>query len=162
MAAALPEKRFSALYSSDLTRVRQTAEPAAARLGLAPRLEPALRERHYGAFQSLTYAEALERMPQAYARFEARDPEFDFDGGESLNLFARRVLSCLQSIARRHRGEHVLLFTHGGVIDVAYRHAAELPLSAPRTFETPNAAFNWIEAGERWKVLGWAECAHLQ
>ena len=39
VAAALPGGRFSALYASDLERVRQTAQPAAEKLGLEVRVE---------------------------------------------------------------------------------------------------------------------------
>ena len=158
---ALPEGRFTALYASDLTRVRQTAAPAAARLGLAPRIEPGLRERHYGSFQSLTFAEAKAALPEDYARYMARDPEFDFGSGESLRAFSARAIACLETIARRHAGEEVLVFTHGGVLEMAYRRAMRMDLRAPRDFTTPNAALNWIEAGEHWEVLGWAECEHL-
>jgi 2,3-bisphosphoglycerate-dependent phosphoglycerate mutase len=161
LSQALPEGRFSALYSSDLLRVRQTAAPAAERLGLEPRLDPALRERHYGTFQSLTFAELKASRPEDYARYEARDPAFDFGGGESLRDFSARALACLTAIAERHAGEEVLVFTHGGVLEMAYRRAMGMDLSAPRDFTTPNCALNWIEAGARWRVLEWAECEHL-
>ena len=161
VSQALPDSRFSALYSSDLARVRQTAAPAAERLGLEPRLDAGLRERHYGSFQSLTFAEVKASRPADYARYEARDPEFDFGGGESLRDFSARALACLAAIAARHAGEEVLVFTHGGVLEMAYRRAMGMDLSAPRDFTTPNCALNWIEAGARWRVLEWAECEHL-
>jgi probable phosphoglycerate mutase len=161
IAQALPEGRFTALYASDLLRVRETAAPAAARLGLAPCLDPALRERHYGAFQSMTFTEAKAALPADYARYMARDPEFDLGSGESLRDFSARVIGCLGAIARRHPDEEVLVFTHGGVLEMAYRHAMRMDLSTPRDFTTPNAALNWVEVGEHWKVHGWAECEHL-
>jgi len=161
LSQALPQGRFSALYSSDLQRVRQTAGPAAQRLGLEPRLDVRLRERHYGAFQSLTFAEVKAARPADYARHVARDPEFDFGGGESLRDFSARAIACLAAIAGRHAGEEVLVFTHGGVLEMAYRRAMGMDLTAPRDCETPNCALNWIEAGERWRVLEWAECEHL-
>jgi probable phosphoglycerate mutase len=162
LAAALAGERFSALYASDLARVRQTAEPAARALGLAPRLEAALRERHYGKFETLTYAEARERFPHDFARFKAKEPDYDFETGESLARFNARALACVAAIARRHAGEQVLVFTHGGVLEMVRRHALGLGLAAPRDFEIPNAAINWIEvSGEGWRVQAWAERGHL-
>ena len=162
VAAALPERRFSTLYSSDLQRVLQTAQPAAEKLGLEVRIDARLRERHYGAFQGLTYAQAKECLPDDYARFKAKDAEFAFGSGESLRAFFERATQCIHAIARRHDGEEVLVFTHGGVLEMAYRRATGCGLSTPRRCELPNAALNWIEAGERcWSVLGWADCAHL-
>jgi probable phosphoglycerate mutase len=162
VAAALPAGRFSALYSSDLARVRQTAQPAAHKLGLEVRLEACLRERHYGVFQGLTYSQAKESLPADYARFKAKDPQYAFGSGESLSDFFSRAMRCIGAIAARHPGEEVLVFTHGGVLEMAYRHATGCGLSSPRRCELPNAALNWIEAGEQnWTVLGWADCAHL-
>jgi probable phosphoglycerate mutase len=162
VSAALPEGRFAALYASDLTRVRQTAAPSAERLGLEPRIEPELRERHYGAFQALTFDEAKAAMPADYARYAARDPEFDFGGGESLRDFSARAIACLSSLAARHPGEELLVFTHGGVLEMAYRRAKGMDLSAPRDFGVPNCALNWIEVGDTWNVLGWGDRSHLQ
>ncbi len=163
VAQALAGERFAAIYTSDLTRVRQTARPAAERLGLVPRAELRLRERHYGMFETLTYREAKERFPADYARFKERDPDFDFAGGESLSAFNSRVLACVAAIAAQHAGNAVLVFTHGGVLEMVYRRAAGMPLSAARDFEIPNAALNWVEIGaEHWRVHAWAERGHLE
>lgn len=163
VASVFAGRRFGALYSSDLQRVTQTAQPAAQALGLEIRVEPLLRERHYGMFEALTYAEVKLRFPEEYARFRAHDPEFDFRGGEGLRLFFERSVRCLGEIAARHAGEEVLVFTHGGVLDMAYRHAKRLGLATKRDFEIPNAALNQIEiAGDGWNVLAWAERAHLE
>jgi probable phosphoglycerate mutase len=162
LAAALAGERFAALYTSDLARVRQTAAPAARVLGLAPRLEAALRERHYGKFETLTYAEARERYPLDFARFKAKEPGYDFESGESLARFSRRALACVATIARRHAGEQVLVFTHGGVLEMVRRHALGIGLTAPRDFEIPNAAINWIEvSATEWRVQAWGERGHL-
>lgn len=162
VGAALAGERFAALYASDLTRVRQTAAPAARALGLEVRLDAGLRERHYGKFETLTYAEARERHPADYQRFKAKEPDYDFGSGESLLGFNARAIACVAGIARRHAGETVLVFTHGGVLEMVRRHARGAGLSAPRDFDLPNAAINWIEVGaEGWQVLAWAERSHL-
>ncbi|MGA8052073.1 MAG: histidine phosphatase family protein, partial [Burkholderiales bacterium] len=154
---------FGAIYASDLARVRQTAGPAAARLGIEVRLERALRERHYGIFERLTYVEAKERHPVEYARFRDKDPEFDFVTGESLKAFAARALACVGALLERHAGESVLVFTHGGVLEMVYRHATGRGLSSPRDFEIPNAALSRIEvSGGEWRVSSWADVSHLE
>ena len=162
-AAILAGHDFSAIYSSDLLRVRQTAEPAAQRLALPVTLDPRLRERHYGIFECLLYTEVRERFPEHYARFRDKDPEFDFDTGESLRAFFDRALGAVRRIAEAHRGEQVLVFTHGGVLDMVYRHIHVLGLSTPREFGVPNAGLNWVEcASECWSAQCWADVAHLK
>ena len=162
VAAVLGDECFSALYSSDLIRVRQTAQPTADRLGLDLSLDPNLRERHYGVFQNMTYAEAKERLPEDYARFRAKDSDFAFTNGESLTRFNDRALACVDRLVEKHAGENVLVFTHGGVLEMVYRHATGRGLTSPRDFEIPNAAINRIEVGAQgWRILAWAEIAHL-
>jgi len=161
-AEVLAGHDFSAIYSSDLLRVRQTAEPTARRLALPVALDAALRERHYGMFESLTYVEVRERFPEQYARFRDKDPDFDFEGGESLRGFADRSLLVVKALIERHAGEQIVVFTHGGVLEMVYRHAKAAGLSSPRDFEIPNAGINWIEVTPAgWLVPAWADISHL-
>jgi probable phosphoglycerate mutase len=162
VASVLGYESFAAIYSSDLVRVQQTAAPVAERLGLEVFLDARLRERHYGVFQGMTYAEAKERIPEGYARFRAKDREYDFGTGESLGSFNERSLLFIQELVRRHEGEDLLLFTHGGILEMVYRHATGRGLSTPRDFEIPNAALNRIEIGPAgWRIAAWADVGHL-
>jgi 2,3-bisphosphoglycerate-dependent phosphoglycerate mutase len=162
VARVLSRERFSAIYSSDLTRARQTAQPVADLLKKKVVSSENLRERHYGAFQGMTYAEAKERFPDGYARFRARDPHYSFDNGESLLAFQERALACIRDLVERHLGKSLLLFTHGGVLEMVYRRATGRGLSTPRDFEIPNAALNRVEIGaSEWRVSAWADIGHL-
>ena len=162
-AEALAGHDFTAIYCSDLTRVRQTCEPSAKKLALPVTYLPELRERHYGMFETLTYVEVREKFPEQYARFRDKDPDFDFEGGETLRGFNDRSLKVVADIIARHAGEQILVFTHGGVLEMVYRHARAVGLSSQRDFEIPNAGINWIEVtAEEWKVWAWAEVAHLE
>lgn len=162
VAHALAGERFDALYSSDLARVRQTAAPAAARLGLEVRCDPALRERHYGLFQGLTYAQCRTERPADYARFKAKELHYDFGNGETLAGFNQRVLEFMHCLSERHAGEKLLVFTHGGVLEMLYRHAMQRGLSTPRDFEIPNAALNVLfKNTQGWKIERWADVSHL-
>ncbi|GAB4170256.1 MAG: histidine phosphatase family protein [Rhodocyclaceae bacterium] len=161
-ARRLRAERFDAIHASDLARARQTAQEIATVQGLPVQVSPWLRERRYGIFESLTYAQARERHPHEFARHARREEEFDFCGGESLREFAARVLAGMAGILARHAGQQVLLVTHGGVLDIVHRRASGKPLAAPRDFEIPNAAIHWIEAaGQRWSIVSWAQRDHL-
>ena len=153
---------FAAVYSSDLLRAWRTAQIATDGLGLVASPEPALRERHFGVLQGVTSREAAVRYPHAHRHHQARTPDCDYETGESLLAFAARVTAALDVMAARHAGCKVLVFTHGGVLDVAYRAATGRLLEAPRDFQLPNAAFNWLEHGANgWRLISWADCSHL-
>jgi len=163
VANALAQEDFAAVCSSDLARALHTAEAAAHLLRLPIQRRVGLRERHYGVLQTLTYAEFERRHPQAYVRFQAREEAFALPGGgESLRQFADRVNRCIDEIVAAHAGGQVLVFTHGGVLDILHRRASGRPLSAPREVEIPNAALNWIAVEDgKWSLLSWAERGHL-
>jgi len=159
---ALMNEGFAAIYTSDLTRARQTAEATAHLAKIPLQLDPGFRERHYGIFQGLTYTECEERYPAAYTSHKARDPRFAPAGGESLVDLAGRLAQAFDTIVRRHAGETVAIFTHGGVLDIAYRQAAGRALTTPRDFAIPNCGINWIEVTHGcWDLLSWAERTHL-
>lgn len=163
VGAALREERFDAIYSSDLSRARQTAEPISNFLSMKLLIEQNLRERHYGIFERLTYAEVRRKFPEDYARFEARDPDYAFRTGESLRDFSGRSIAILSKIATENEGRNILVFTHGGVLDKLYRHVTGLPLSAERNFGIPNAGLNRIEiTSAGWQIRSWADVAHLE
>lgn len=162
VAQALAHESFDAVYSSDLIRVRETAQPTASLLRKQIVFSEKLRERHYGVFQGITYAEARDRFVADFARFKAKDPEYDFGNGESLMGFQRRCLSVFEELLQKEKGRNVLVFTHGGVLEMLYRHATGRGLSTPRDFEIPNAALNRLEhAAGAWTVRSWAEVEHL-
>lgn len=163
VAEGLAFQSFAAVYSSDLRRAWHTARIAANVLGLAVSPAPTLRERHFGVLQGVTPSEAREQLPHAHRHHQARTPDYDFDSGESLIVFAARVMQGLDVLAQRHAGQSVLAFTHGGVLDIAYRAATCRALDVPRDFALPNAAFNWLERDERgWRLISWADSRHLQ
>lgn len=152
----LSKAPFTAVYSSDLQRACRTAQIIAAHHALPVQLHGGLRERMYGKFQGLTYAEAEQRYPGAYRRFHDRDPGENFRSGESLRDFSRRVQAALRTVAEAQPGAATLVVAHGGVLDIAYRLATGLPLTAPRDFAISNAGVSWIaHADGRWQLQSW-------
>src|ERR671939_942247 len=59
-ARALAVENVTAIYSSDLLRAVQTAEPLARATGLEVRWSGAFRERNVGRLEGLTFEEAAE------------------------------------------------------------------------------------------------------
>jgi len=153
---------ISALYASDLKRAWATGQAIGQAVGVQPVPVPELRERRYGIFEGLTYAEAESRYPEGYAAFEGRNADYAFEHGESLKVMYERVTGKLKELAQRHLGESIVVVVHGGVLDVINRFVRGNPLEMPRDFLIPNAGINWISAVDgRWTVETWGETAHL-
>ncbi|WP_295444308.1 histidine phosphatase family protein [uncultured Thiodictyon sp.] len=162
MACNAAHQCFHAIYSSDLARARETAQVLAQRAGHEVRQLPQLRERHYGIFQGLTAPEGAEHYPAAYAHYLARDPDYDFETGESLCAFAQRVAAGIDWLARHHLGQTLAVVCHSGVLDVVYRRATGRGLTTPRDFAIPNCALNWFHCdAQGWHVDVWGDRHHL-
>jgi len=159
---ALAHEDIGAIYASDLSRAWQTAQEIAGPHGLAVQAEPGLRERAFGRFEGMSFAEIESTLPEQARRWRERDPEFQPEGGESLLVFRERVTRVASKLAARHPGQLVALVAHGGVMDVLYRAATRQELQAPRTWQLGNAAINrmlWTPEG--FSLVGWSDTAHL-
>ncbi|KVC90436.1 phosphoglycerate mutase [Burkholderia ubonensis] len=154
--------RVDAIYSSDLMRAQQTAQPAADALGLPLVLRAGLRERAYGIFQGHDSTEIEARFPDAYAAWQTRDPGFEPEGGESQRAFYHRVLHALEPIVAAHPGGRIACVAHGGVLDCVYRFANGLDLAAPRNYQLLNTSINVVDYVDgRANVVQWADVSHL-
>ncbi len=149
---------FGALYTSDLGRARETAEASSRVLGLELKTHVGLRERHFGVLSELTLSEAEARHPGLYARLKVRDADFVPEGGESLAQVFARSLRVLNQIADEHPGKHVLVITHGGVLDSAWRAAKGVALQVKRDHELHNTGIYRVRVQDgRFEVAGWGE-----
>ena len=158
----LAREPFAHLYSSDLGRALQTAQPIADHSGRPARIDARLRERNLGVFQGLTGAECERRFPEHYARFRSRDPDHVIPRGESARRVYERVSEVFSALAHEHAGERLVVVTHGGVLDALYRFVQSVPLERPRDFPIFNASFNTVRYTDaHWSVERWGDISHL-
>ena len=164
VAQALRHEPLAAIYSSDLSRARTTAEPLAAALGLTVQTHPGLRERHFGVFQGRTWAELEQEHPDVVHAWKTRVPDFAPPGGESLLALRARVEATFAELAARHPGQAIAVVAHGGVLDILYRAAARVDLQAPRAWAMGNAAIHRLlwTADSGFALLSWGDTRHLE
>lgn len=118
-----PTVALTSPYVRALTTATSALEAAGLDIELA--VDERLREREFGVLDRLTKRGIEERFPdQAEARarigkFYHRPP-----GGESWCDVALRVRSVVESVAREHAGEHVLVVAHQVVI-LMFRYVLE-------------------------------------
>ena len=159
---ALASEQIDAIYSSDLRRAFDTALALAKPHAMQVRTDEGLRERGFGQFEGKTFAEIEAQLPEQALLWRKRVPDFAPEGGESLLAFRARVIMCVANLAQQHVGQHIVIVSHGGVMDVLYRAATGLDLQAPRTWQLGNAAINrLLWNGETLSLVGWADTQHL-
>lgn len=114
LAARLGGEGIRVLYSSPLSRARETAEIVGAALGLEPILDARLVEADTGAWTGRLYSDVVADEPGAFDRWRAVDPTFRFPDGESVAEQAARVAAALADVAAGPLP--ALVVTHGGSI----------------------------------------------
>ena len=154
------------LVSSDLMRCQQTAAPTSLQLSLSVNINAALREQNFGAVEGMRADEIQALHPRAWEDWLKFQEDHAMPNGESARQFHSRIVAALADIARMHVGQTVLVFTHGGALDMVWRTARGLGLNGPRQSDIPNAGFNRIRiadanAPENIEVVDWADTRHL-
>ncbi len=160
LAERLGKLRFDALYSSPLRRCLETAAPLIERLGLTPVVVDDLQEIRLGEVLPLpvdgqdldALSQALQERQREIVRRVGATGSWDaIPDSEPSKAFRQRVVQAIDGIARRHRGERVLVFAHGGVLNA---YAAEV-LGLERDFFYPaaNTAITIVRVADSRRVL---------
>jgi broad specificity phosphatase PhoE len=144
-------ERVAAVVSSDLSRAVQTAEIAAAVLGLPVRVRERMYEYPAGDYLGHPYDHAF--FDPLVRGWLAGDLDAGVPGGETGRETADRVLGVLDDVADQHRGETVLAITHGGVILALWGAIAPGSSLAPRSDGVANgAAYVFERDADGWRV----------
>jgi broad specificity phosphatase PhoE len=145
--------RFDAVYSSTLSRSRETAEIVRGQVPLTSLA--ALAERRFGKFEGL-----LSNAPDTGPEFERRrwDPKDALDGGESWIAFTDRVGSAIQIIRKKHPSGTILVVAHGGTNQAVLQILFGLSLDDTRAISQANDELYLIEldatgAPRLWKLV---------
>ena len=160
LADRLATAGIGAIYVTTLRRTAQTAAPLAALLGLAPEVEPALREVHLGDWEGGEYRQRVaEHDPIVMQVFQQERWEV-IPGAETSASLSARVRAAIDRLAAAHTGHRLAVFTHGGVIGQALALASG---SRPFAFlSADNGSISrLLVTGQRWIVRGFNDTAHL-
>ncbi|CAI9780539.1 unnamed protein product [Fraxinus pennsylvanica] len=155
------ESKISAVYSSDLKRAYHTAEMIANCCGVIEVFKDQdLRERHMGDLHGVLFHEAAKTRPEAHKAFlsRSRDQEIPV-GGESLNQLYERCTSALERIVKKHRGERVVVVTHGATIEELHRRGSN-GMSAENVLNTSVNVFHLFDE-HKWSIKSWGDVSHL-
>ena len=140
----------NAFVASPLQRTRETMELARDAMGFAPdryRLDPALMELTFGAWEGLTWPEVRARDPKGVQMRHADKWDFAPPQGESYAMLARRVSRWLETVTA-----DAFVVSHGGVAralmtllaGVPGAVSADLPIAQGRAIVFEKGRYVWI------------------
>ena len=139
LAERVADDGVASLWSSDLSRARETAEIVSARIGLPVSLDARLREANRGRWEGRRFIDIAQDEPDLYAAWLRAGASFRFPGGESLRDQQDRVRAALEGIERAGQLP-ALVVCHGGSIRVMLCLQDPRGLDAFHDFTVPNVA----------------------
>lgn len=156
LAESLRDRRVAAIWCSDLARAVQTAEIAAAVLGVSVRVRAGLRETSPGDWSGRP--DSLAMFDEVFQRWLSGDLAASAPGGETGEDVVRRVSTELESAADQFRGETVLVVSHGGAMSLTLpRLARNVPADYARDRLPDNCATSEIVVdADGWLLQTWA------
>jgi broad specificity phosphatase PhoE len=139
LAERVSGEGIRSLWSSDLSRARETAEIVGERIGLEPRLDARLREANRGRWEGHLFVDIARQEPELYASWRRAGDAFRFPGGESLREQLERVVASIDEI-EQNGALPALVVCHGGSIRVMLCRGDPRGLDAFHEFTVPNVA----------------------
>ena len=151
-AAVADHCPWDVIISSPLLRCVEFARELAQRHDLALELDDRLKEIGFGEWEGRTAAELMQAEPDLLMRFWNDPLNNTPPGAETVAVFRDRVIGAWDQLLARHRGKHLLVVGHAGMVRMIVRHVLEMPLANLFRIQVPNAGLTRIRVdddGER-------------
>ncbi|HXJ41309.1 MAG TPA: histidine phosphatase family protein [Bryobacteraceae bacterium] len=143
----------SAIWSSDLRRARETAEPIAKHFGLGYKISPDFREMNFGNWEGLTWKEVELQYPDDARDWAKLFPHHRPPGGESFLELQVRAADQLEQLAKHAEPGCTLVVTHAGFIRTAVAWVLGVPGERISRIGQNHGALTTLEKqGNHWSV----------
>lgn len=140
-ARELADIEIDAVYSSPLTRTRQSAEIIVNELqwDLPIRIDDSFNELQMGPWEGMAEADVEAGYPAEWALWNSEPAALRLDGRESLVELQQRVLDGMRAIRQSVTEQSILIVTHVAVIRMVFLHADKQDLNRYKTIPVDNA-----------------------
>ncbi len=164
VARYLKQERIDHVYSSSLSRARNTAEIIAGELGLPVSGAFAdLDEMHFGIAEGREFSAVNHELQALYDKWQSGIVNAGFERGESPLQVLERAQNCIISVLREHEGESIVFVIHGRLIRIVLSHWLGIGLSRMHEIQHANTSVNkLIWNGTFFKAVQLNQIDHLK
>ena len=148
LAKNCPLEKVSAIYSSDLSRAKTTAEILAKKFNLPVQLEKNLREVNFGDLEGKTLAEFEKEDPQNFYNFFNKPDELKIKNAETFQELQARAFAAVKKIIAAHHDENIIIVAHGAINRVILCSILEIPIRKMWSLSQFNTAVNLIRCDD--------------
>ena len=155
LAVALSGERYDKIYSSALSRARDTAQAVASALGMGFEVDARLAEIDVGEWAGLTEAEVFTLDP-IYERDRNHGADHRMSTGETTAECASRVAGAITEIAAANRGGRLLIVGHSYALQAALGALLGWTMAQARRVDGLfNCALTELEftADDQWRLV---------
>ena len=145
LARALGFYKIKAIYSSPLSRAKETAEAVAKKQRLKVKVSKLLLDISYGQWQGLSHEEVRKKWPEIYQLWHQAPHQVKFPGGESLAEVRQRVEKFLGKAVLEHQSETIAAVSHRVAIKVLLCAALKIDNSYFWQLSQNTASFSVLE-----------------
>lgn len=133
------------IVTSPLQRCAAFADALGEKLGIGVTHDERLKEAAFGEWEGKSAAEICSEDAQRVLRFKQDPVGYAPEGAEPLEDFYQRVGDAWQDILSAHRGRHVLVVGHAGMMRMVIAHAIGLSPEKCYRINIENAALSRIQ-----------------
>lgn len=116
LAERMKDVHIDALYSSDLSRTKTTAQAILKYHDLELHTDVRLREVCMGVWEGRSWGDVMHDDPVQYSNFSNDPANWQVEGGESWDHLQHRIYDAILDIAARHDGQTIAIVSHGTAI----------------------------------------------
>lgn len=118
LAKRLSTEKIHAIYSSDLSRAKDTAMKIKDKQEQAPLLhtDSRWRELSFGEWEGMNYKEMSAHSPDVFSKWMIDPQHTSTPNGETLYELSKRVTSAFDEIKNKHKDQTVLVVSHSGAL----------------------------------------------
>lgn len=150
VAKKLAGENISALYTSSLTRAKQTAGKISEALKLEAKELHNFREICLGPWQGLTIDEIKENYSDHFKIYREKPSEFNMPGAETFLQVAERFCNAVNNIVVDNQDKNIAVVSHGAAIKAAVISILGIDIEHYNKFRIDNASISILQFSERY------------
>lgn len=145
LASFLAKEKFSAIYSSPLSRSYETARIIAEKHELTVNQIPGIIERDYGEWENLKFDEIKRKFPKIYRDWLVNPGKTIIPKAENLFTLQKRGVKAIEKIVKKHKNKTLCVVGHGGINRTILFHYMNIELNNFWRIKQDNCCVNIIE-----------------
>ena len=163
LGEALKDEKMDAIYSSSLTRTKQTAGEIARFHGLEVVADDGLMEIDAGEVDGLTYEELMAKHGEFLKEWATKGASLKVPGGESIGELQERAWATVSGLAEAYAGRTVVAVSHSLAIQTIICTALDMSFANMRRLRMDLASISILHfGGEGASLLLYNDTCHLE